>query len=290
MRLRSLLLLASAVIGLSTPAMAQLDGGVAEGLGDTLAAGQIENDPSNLLISAIPAGELAPDVSTLSMVVSALDELNSETILAAYSGSRLAHSAVASPLVASLPIPSGPWGTWTGRVGGFSPEMASASSTAPDRLASTPDNGGFEEVQFEVGSSEGDLAVGATSNTLTFASAAQPAAIEPIGQTSFVVFFDWDSAVLSADANSILDTAVLVASETGSASLLLDGHTDGSTSASYNQDLSRLRAQSAAEGLISRGLAPEEIVIRVFGEENPAMPAEAVEGQAPSRIVEIIVS
>jgi outer membrane protein OmpA-like peptidoglycan-associated protein len=115
-------------------------------------------------------------------------------------------------------------------------------------------------------------------------------AIEPIAQTSFIIFFDWDSASLSQEANLVLDDVVVVANETGAASLLLDGYTDLSGSAAYNLGLSERRANAAADGLIARGIAPDEIVIRAFGEENPLVLTPDGVREPQNRRVEIIMS
>jgi outer membrane protein OmpA-like peptidoglycan-associated protein len=122
-------------------------------------------------------------------------------------------------------------------------------------------------------------------------SAPPPAPIiEPVAATSFIIFFDWDSAVLSSEANLVLDDVVVVVNQTGTASLLLDGYTDLSGSAEYNLGLSERRAQSAADGLIARGIAPDEIVIRAFGEENPLVPTPNGVREPQNRRVEIILS
>ena len=109
----------------------------------------------------------------------------------------------------------------------------------------------------------------------TFASPPPPPpapVIAPIAETGFIVFFDWDRADLTAEANLVLDDVVVVANQTGTASIRLDGYTDLSGSAAYNLGLSERRANSVANGLIARGIAPDEIVIRAFGEENPLVP------------------
>jgi len=113
--------------------------------------------------------------------------------------------------------------------------------------------------------------------------------IAPVVETSFIIFFDWDSASLSAEANIVLDDVVIVVNQTGAASVLLDGYTDLSGSPEYNLGLSERRAQSAADGLIARGIAPDEIVVRAFGEENPLIPTPNGVREPQNRRVEIIL-
>ncbi|MEM8589839.1 MAG: autotransporter outer membrane beta-barrel domain-containing protein [Pseudomonadota bacterium] len=114
--------------------------------------------------------------------------------------------------------------------------------------------------------------------------------IAPVAETAFIVFFDWDRADLTSEANLVLDDVVVVANQSGYASIRLDGYTDLSGSAAYNLGLSERRANSVANGLIARGMAPDEIVIRAFGEENPLVPTPDGVREPQNRRVEIFLS
>ena len=114
--------------------------------------------------------------------------------------------------------------------------------------------------------------------------------IAPVAETAFIVFFDWDRADLTSEANLVLDDVVVVANQSGYASVRLDGYTDLSGSAAYNLGLSERRANSVANGLIARGIAPDEIVIRAFGEENPLVPTPDGVREPQNRRVEIFLS
>ncbi|MEO1223546.1 MAG: autotransporter outer membrane beta-barrel domain-containing protein [Pseudomonadota bacterium] len=114
--------------------------------------------------------------------------------------------------------------------------------------------------------------------------------IAPVAETAFIVFFDWDRADLTAEANLVLNDVVVVANQSGYASIRLDGYTDLSGSAAYNLGLSERRANSVANGLIARGIAPDEIVIRAFGEENPLVPTPDGVREPQNRRVEIFLS
>ncbi|MEM7446183.1 MAG: outer membrane beta-barrel protein [Pseudomonadota bacterium] len=117
---------------------------------------------------------------------------------------------------------------------------------------------------------------------------AEPPVVVP--ETAFIVFFDWDRADLTPEANLVLDDVVVVANEGGYASIRLDGYTDLSGSAQYNLGLSERRANSVADGLIARGIAPDEIVIRAFGEENPLVPTPDGVREPQNRRVEIFLT
>ena len=118
----------------------------------------------------------------------------------------------------------------------------------------------------------------------------EPAVIAVNYDSAFIVFFDWDRADLTPEANLVLDDVVVVANESGYASIRLDGYTDLSGSAAYNLGLSERRANSVADGLIARGIAPDEIVIRAFGEENPLVPTPDGVREPQNRRVEIFLS
>jgi len=114
--------------------------------------------------------------------------------------------------------------------------------------------------------------------------------VAPVAEMAFIVFFDWDRADLTSEANLVLDDVVVVANQSGYASIRLDGYTDLSGSAAYNLGLSERRANSVADGLIARGIAPDEIVIRAFGEENPLVPTPDGVREPQNRRVEIFLS
>lgn len=114
--------------------------------------------------------------------------------------------------------------------------------------------------------------------------------IAPVAETAFIVFFDWDRADLTPEANLVLDDVVVTANQGGFASVRLDGYTDLSGSPAYNLGLSERRANSVADGLIARGIAPDEIVIRAFGEENPLVPTPDGVREPQNRRVEIFLT
>jgi len=114
--------------------------------------------------------------------------------------------------------------------------------------------------------------------------------IAPVAESAFIVFFDWDRANLTSEANLVLDDVVVTANQGGYASVRLDGYTDLSGSPSYNLGLTERRANSVADGLIARGIAPDEIVIRAFDEENPLVPTSDGVREPQNRRLEIFLS
>ncbi len=70
----------------------------------------------------------------------------------------------------------------------------------------------------------------------------------------------------------------------------VDGHTDDSGSAEYNQQLSVRRAQAVARILAGAGFAPENIEVRGLGKSRPVADNRTATGRSENRRVAIIVT
>lgn len=92
---------------------------------------------------------------------------------------------------------------------------------------------------------------------------------EPARPSDYLVFFDWDSAVLSPAARSILQAAADSAKATDSKTFLLVGHADRSGPRTYNQDLSERRARAVADFLAGTGFDRQDIRTSGRGEADP---------------------
>ncbi len=101
------------------------------------------------------------------------------------------------------------------------------------------------------------------------------------------VHFEFDSARLTAEAKSILDRLVPVI-ESGTANISVEGHTDSTGPDDYNHDLSRRRAQSVVDYLVSNGVSAGRITATGKGESHPVATNDTREGRRQNRRVEII--
>jgi OOP family OmpA-OmpF porin len=101
-----------------------------------------------------------------------------------------------------------------------------------------------------------------------------------------VVFFGTDLIKLDAEDKGKLDklAAELIKSE--ETTIIAQGHTDITGSASYNQGLSERRAQAVKDYLLEKGVPAERIAIKGFGEDQPADSNDTEEGRANNRRVE----
>lgn len=94
--------------------------------------------------------------------------------------------------------------------------------------------------------------------------AATPATI-----SSYLVFFDWDSAVLTPEALDIVRTAATNAGTLGSVRIELIGHADRSGPEIYNLGLSQRRADAVREQLIRLGIPEDAVATLAKGESEP---------------------
>jgi outer membrane protein OmpA-like peptidoglycan-associated protein len=116
-----------------------------------------------------------------------------------------------------------------------------------------------------------------------------PAAVAaPAAVRSFLVFFDWNRADLTARARQIIGEAA-EAARAQPARIELAGHADRTGTPQYKQALSRRRAETVAEELIRRGIARQDISITALGETQPLVATADGVREPQNRRVEIIL-
>lgn len=104
------------------------------------------------------------------------------------------------------------------------------------------------------------------------------------------VNFDFDKAVIRADAEPILDEAARVLKESGEANVAVEGYTDSVGTDSYNQTLSVRRANAVRDYLEGHGVAGDRLTVEGFGETKPVASNDTSEGRAQNRRVELQVA
>ncbi len=115
-------------------------------------------------------------------------------------------------------------------------------------------------------------------------------AAPPVAPTStYLVFFDWDRADLTARARQIVAQAAQASTHVQSTRIEVNGYTDLSGTAAYNQRLSVRRAQSVEAELVRDGVNRSEISIHGYGESNPLVPTAPGVREPQNRRVEIIL-
>lgn len=101
------------------------------------------------------------------------------------------------------------------------------------------------------------------------AAAAVPAVVEP---TTYLTFFDLNSAELSPQATEIVSRAVDVAMNNPDEPIMITGFTDTTGTPQYNLRLSKRRAEAVAAAMVSRGVDPARITTKGMGENNLLIP------------------
>jgi len=101
------------------------------------------------------------------------------------------------------------------------------------------------------------------------------------------VHFEFNKATLRPDAKTILDRVAKSLADQPEVRAEIAGHTDSIGSAAYNQKLSEQRAASVRNYLISKGVNPDSLVSRGYGETQPVANNATEEGQARNRRTEL---
>lgn len=70
-------------------------------------------------------------------------------------------------------------------------------------------------------------------------------------------------------------------------SIEISAHTDSKGSDEYNLQLSQKRAESVVQYLINKGINPERLIAKGYGESMPVADNETEEGRALNRRVEM---
>ncbi|MGB9771424.1 MAG: OmpA family protein [Candidatus Kapaibacteriota bacterium] len=101
------------------------------------------------------------------------------------------------------------------------------------------------------------------------------------------IFFDFDKYELKPESYPELDRVVKILEDNPDFKIHIEGHTDSIGTEEYNLQLSRKRAESVRNYLVSKGISIERISVFGFGASLPVATNETEEGRALNRRVEI---
>lgn len=103
------------------------------------------------------------------------------------------------------------------------------------------------------------------------------------------VLFPLNSSYLTDQAKRELDKLVKLLADYSGASLIVDGHTDATGTAEYNQWLSEKRAESVKKYAVERGLNADRVVTYGHGQTKPIAENNTKEGRQQNRRVEVTI-
>ncbi|MGH7212389.1 MAG: OmpA family protein, partial [Acetobacteraceae bacterium] len=111
----------------------------------------------------------------------------------------------------------------------------------------------------------------------------------PAPARTYLVFFDWDRADLTARARQIIREAADASRHVAYTRIEVNGYTDRSGTPQYNLRLSIRRARSVEAELIRDGVPRNVIDIHGYGETHPLVPTAPGVREPQNRRVEIIL-
>lgn len=104
------------------------------------------------------------------------------------------------------------------------------------------------------------------------------------------VLFATDQATLNPNGTSTLRKLADVMSQNPNRTVLVEGFTDSTGSASHNQNLSQRRAEAVATALAQMGVARDRISMKAYGQAFPVASNDSASGRQQNRRVEIVLS
>ena len=108
----------------------------------------------------------------------------------------------------------------------------------------------------------------------------------PVG-VGKVVLFDYDSYVIRADYQNLIETHARFLKNTPSRKVMLEGHTDDRGGREYNLALGQKRAEAVSRALGLWGVPGAQVEAVSFGKEKPAMVGNNEDAYAQNRRVEL---
>jgi outer membrane protein OmpA-like peptidoglycan-associated protein len=104
------------------------------------------------------------------------------------------------------------------------------------------------------------------------------------------VLFDLNRSELKPGGMSNVNKLAEFLRESPDRQVIVEGYTDSTGAADYNQSLSERRANSVRVALVKMGVSPERIVAMGYGKEYPVASNSDASGRAMNRRVEVTIS
>lgn len=115
-----------------------------------------------------------------------------------------------------------------------------------------------------------------------------PTPVAEVGAKTFLVFFDWDRADLTARAEGVVHDAASYSQSNRYTRIDVNGNTDTSGTPAYNQGLSERRARTVAGELVRDGVPQNAIDMHAYGDTHLLVPTGPGVREPQNRRVEIV--
>ena len=109
--------------------------------------------------------------------------------------------------------------------------------------------------------------------------------IGPVG-TAHVVYFDYDSFVIKAEARPVIESHAKFLQANKQRKAMLEGHTDERGGREYNLALGQKRAEAVQRALVLLGVPDSQVEAVSYGKEKPAAQGADEAAFAKNRRVE----
>ena len=119
------------------------------------------------------------------------------------------------------------------------------------------------------------------------AAAAASASASALAMRERIVYFDFDSFVIRAEARPIIEAHGRRLRADDKLRVALEGHTDDRGGREYNLGLGQKRADAVRKALSLMGVADSQMEAVSFGKEKPAVPGNTEAAMQENRRVEI---
>ncbi|MBD3337317.1 MAG: OmpA family protein [Candidatus Eisenbacteria bacterium] len=103
------------------------------------------------------------------------------------------------------------------------------------------------------------------------------------------ILFDFDKATLRRDVEFNLVKVATILNQFKEMSILIEGHTDSIGTEEYNLDLSKRRAKTVYDFLVSQDVAADRMSWEGYGESRPVADNGTEEGRQKNRRVDLVI-
>jgi peptidoglycan-associated lipoprotein len=170
----------------------------------------------------------------------------------------------------------------------LSSKDANARAVGAGGLSSTSSDASSAAAAAKLAAAAGSDASGAAARAAAAAaSAASAASAAALATKERIVYFDFDSYVIRAEARPVVEAHGRRLRADPKLHVALEGHTDDRGGREYNLGLGQKRADAVRKALSLMGVADNQMEAVSFGKEKPAVPGTSEAAMQENRRVEI---